>query len=318
MKGPLDQEILDGNRRAAARLMRLIDDRAPQATELLTALLPHTGAASIIGITGNPGSGKSTLTNQLISGFRSRGQTVACIAIDPTSPFSGGAILGDRVRMQDHAGDDGVFIRSVATRGHTGGLSRSTPAMVQVFDAMGFDTILIETVGVGQDEIEIVRLADASLVVMVPGLGDDVQADKAGLMEIADVFVLNKSDRPGARSLRRQLQTTLSLNDQTGSERLRPPICPTNALDGSGVTELMEAIDAVLERTFHHQSRETRMGRRYTHLVRAIAQTEMDARFDRTVNSSKFETLIQEVLDATINPYDAGDRLVQWLADDEH
>ncbi len=311
MNQELDREILKGNTRAAARLMRLIDDRHPGAPDILARLFSHTGDAYVIGITGNPGSGKSTLVNQLITEFRARGQTVGCIAVDPTSPFSGGAILGDRVRMQDHAGDDGVFIRSVATRGHLGGLSRSTPAMVQVMDAMGFDVVLIETVGVGQDEIEIVRLADTSLVVMVPGLGDDIQADKAGLMEIADVFVLNKADRPGIDRLKRQLRTMLSLHTQATPDDTsrRPSLIATNALDGEGVDDLVAAIDEHRIHLDNSSEPEQRFRRRCAHLVRAISRTELDRRFDECAATPAFEELIDRVASGDIDPYSAAEQL---------
>ncbi len=315
MKDALDHQILAGNTRAAARLMRLIDDRHPAAPDILAGLFPHTGDAYVIGITGNPGSGKSTLVNQLITEFRSRNDTVGCIAVDPTSPFSGGAILGDRVRMQDHAGDDGVFIRSVATRGHLGGLSRSTPAMVQVMDAMGFDVILIETVGVGQDEIEIVRLADTSLVVMVPGLGDDIQADKAGLMEIADVFVLNKSDRPAISQLRRQLQTMLSLHHQTSPDDTyrRPPLINTNALTGDGIDALVGAIDDHRLHLDEILDPQRRFQHRCAHLVRAIARTELEQRFHSACHSPDFDELIDQVADGRLDPYSAAQRLAATM-----
>ena len=190
--------ILAGNVRAAARLMRMLDDRIDGATATLRALYPHTGRAKVIGITGNPGSGKSTLTARLIGHYRKLGMRVGVLAVDPSSPFSGGAILGDRIRMMEFANDPNVFIRSLATRGALGGLSRSTNDIVHVLDAMGHDVVLIETVGVGQDEIDIVRTADTTVVVLVPGLGDDIQAIKAGILEIADIFVVNKADLDGA------------------------------------------------------------------------------------------------------------------------
>ncbi len=207
------KKIRNGDRRLAARLMRDVDDNQPGARSLLAELYRYTGQAHIIGITGNPGAGKSTLVNQLIKRLRKAGKTVAVLAIDPTSPFSGGAILGDRIRMQDHALDDGVFIRSVATRGNMGGLSRSSDDLVNIFDAMGFDVVIIETVGVGQDEVEIVRTAHSSLVVLVPGLGDEVQALKAGILEIADVFVVNKSDREGADRTAQEIRSMMTLGD---------------------------------------------------------------------------------------------------------
>jgi LAO/AO transport system kinase len=203
--------ILRGEVRAAARLMRDLDDRYAEAEVTLRTLFPHTGKAWVIGITGSPGAGKSTLTDQLIGLHRRAGRTVGVIAVDPTSPFSGGAILGDRIRMQDHATDPGVFIRSLGTRGHLGGLSRSTSELVHVLDAMGKDVILVETVGVGQDEVEIASLAHTVVVVAVPGMGDDVQAIKAGVLEIADVFCVNKADRDGADRTIRDLQGMLEV-----------------------------------------------------------------------------------------------------------
>ena len=208
----LAESILAGNLRAAARLITLIDDGDPAAVPELKRLYPATGKAAILGITGPPGAGKSTLTDQLIGKFRQRGLGVAVVAIDPTSHLSGGAILGDRVRMSRHAADPGVFIRSLGTRGHLGGISRSTHDIVNVFDAMGKEVVIIETVGVGQDEIEITRAAHTSLVVTVPGLGDEVQAIKAGVMEIADIFVVNKADRPGSEKTIGELQALVGLN----------------------------------------------------------------------------------------------------------
>ena len=211
MTTTLAERILAGDVRAAARLMRDLDDRYAEAEATLRVLFPRTGRAWVIGITGSPGAGKSTLTDQLIGHNRRAGRTVGVIAVDPTSPFSGGAILGDRIRMQDHATDPGVFIRSLGTRGHLGGLSRSTSELVQVLDAMGKDVILVETVGVGQDEIEITSLAHTVVVVAVPGMGDDVQAIKAGVLEIADVFCVNKADREGADRTVRDLQGMLEV-----------------------------------------------------------------------------------------------------------
>ncbi len=232
--------ILAGNVRAAARLMRMLDDRIDGATDVLRLLYPHTGRALVLGITGNPGSGKSTLTARLIGLYRKQGKRVGVLAIDPSSPFSGGAILGDRIRMMEFANDPQVFIRSLATRGALGGLSRSTNDIVHVLDAMGHDVVIIETVGVGQDEIDIVRTADTTVVVLVPGLGDDIQAIKAGILEIADIFVVNKSDLDGAdRTVGdlRGLQTLMSeMPDWL------PPIVRTVAARNEGVDALAQAI----------------------------------------------------------------------------
>ncbi len=212
MTASLSERVLQGDVRAAARLMRLIDDAQPSAEAELKALFPHTGRAQLVGITGNPGAGKSTLVDRLVAHLRSLGKTVGVLAVDPTSPFTGGAILGDRIRMQDHALDAGVFIRSLATRGQLGGLSRATSDCARVLDAMGKDVVLVETVGVGQDEIEVCRLAHTTCVVVVPGLGDDIQAIKAGILEVADLFAVNKSDREGADRTVRDLRSMLELN----------------------------------------------------------------------------------------------------------
>ena len=256
------KRVLAGEVRAAARLMRDLDDEIPSAREALAALHAHTGHAFVVGITGNPGSGKSTLTDALIHHWRGEGKTVGIVAIDPTSPFTGGAILGDRVRMQRHATDEGVFIRSLATRGNLGGLSRSTLDVVRVMDAMGKDVVVIETVGVGQDEIEVTRAAHTSIVVVVPGLGDDVQAIKAGILEIADLFVVNKADRPGADKTVRELRMMLDLFKpgatrapargamaprgvaQSADGGWQVPILQTVALRGEGVEAVAESLEA--------------------------------------------------------------------------
>ncbi|MCB9733489.1 MAG: methylmalonyl Co-A mutase-associated GTPase MeaB [Deltaproteobacteria bacterium] len=235
--------VLAGEQRAGARAMRLVDDRAPVAAELLRRLHPHTGKALVVGITGNPGSGKSTLTDQLVRAYRARGSKVAVVAVDPSSPFSGGAILGDRIRMSAHATDPDVFIRSVATRGHLGGLSASTFDVVQVLDAMGYSPIFLETVGVGQDEIDVVRVAHTSVVVLVPGLGDDIQAIKAGILEIADVFVVNKADRDGIERTIKDIRGLQAL--AAGVEGAwTPPVVRTIATRGDGVDEVIAAVEA--------------------------------------------------------------------------
>lgn len=317
MTSPLTQSILEGNIRAAARLMRLLDDGASSARKTMAELFPHTGKAFILGITGNPGSGKSSLVNRLIGRYRAQGLTVGCVAIDPTSPFSGGAILGDRVRMQQHAGDPGVFIRSVATRGHLGGLSRSTPGLVQIMDAMGYDVVIIETVGVGQDEVDIVRFADTSLVVLVPGLGDDIQAEKAGLMEIADVFVLNKSDRPGIERLQREIRAMLSIHRSAASDDVfRPQIIKTSATAGDGVDELIAAIDAHREHLLTLPNQEGRLRRRQSHMIRAIARTELELLFAHRTSSEAFERLVDDVHAGVLDPYSAAARLTRGLTSD--
>jgi len=237
--------ILAGDVRAAARLMRDVDDRRPDALAALKALFPHTGHAYVAGITGNPGAGKSTVVDALIAHYRAAGDRVGVVAVDPTSPFSGGAILGDRIRMQRHALDPGVFIRSLATRGYLGGLSRSTFDVASVLDAMGYQRVLIETVGVGQDEVDVMRAAHTTVVVTVPGLGDDIQAIKAGLLEIADVLVVNKADREGADRAERDLMHMLDL--RTGERRdvtIVRTIATRGTAEGSGIAELAAAIEA--------------------------------------------------------------------------
>ncbi len=284
----LVDRVLGGDVRSAARLMRDLDDRLPEAEAALRALFPRTGNAYVVGLTGAPGSGKSSLTDRLIGHYRRAGKSVGVVAVDPTSPFSGGAILGDRIRMQDHALDPEVFIRSLGTRGHLGGLSRSTAELVQVMDAMGKDLILVETVGVGQDEIEVAELAHTVVVVAVPGLGDDVQAIKAGVLEIADVFAVNKADREGADRTIRDLQGMIELRRavavRPGAEHdaqhrfapasaprpeadagWEPPIVRTVAVKGEGIAELAAAIEA------HRAHLEASGGKRAREAARARA-----------------------------------------------
>src|SRR6202165_547402 len=239
------ERIRSGEVRALARAISVIEDNAPEAVELLKALFPFSGKARVIGLTGAPGAGKSTLVDQLARNYRRQERTVGIIAVDPTSPYTGGAILGDRIRMQSHHADTGIFIRSMATRGNLGGLARATTDVATALDASGKDMVLIETVGVGQDEIDIVRLADVTIVILVPGMGDDVQTIKAGIMEIADIFVINKSDREGAERVEREIRALQSLairSDHFRSDHWTPPIVKTVASDGTGISELAAAI----------------------------------------------------------------------------
>jgi LAO/AO transport system kinase len=237
------EQIRSGNLRALSRAITAVENRTPGSRELLKALFPHTGRARIVGLTGSPGAGKSTLVDALAGQYRKRQQTVGIIAIDPTSPFTGGAILGDRIRMQSHTGDQGTFIRSMATRGSLGGLSSTTADVASVMDAAGRDLVLIETVGVGQDEVDIVRLADVTIVILVPGMGDDVQSIKAGIMEIADIFVVNKADREGAERVEREVKAMQSMTMTMRDDNWVPPVIKTIAATGAGVPELAAAID---------------------------------------------------------------------------
>ena len=272
----LAQRVLSGDARAVARALRHVDDRTQGYLDLLKEVFPKTGRAYVLGVTGNPGAGKSTLTDRLIEGFRARGWRVGVIAVDPTSPYSGGAILGDRIRMQRHALDPGVFIRSLATRGHLGGLSRSTFDVAHVLDAMGFERILIETVGVGQDEVDVMKAAHTTVVVTVPGLGDDIQAIKSGLLEVADVLVVNKADREGADRTERDLLHMLDL--RASGDRKEVDIVRTIATrgtaEGSGITELAAAVERHRERAWSGPGATERATARATahlgELVRAL------------------------------------------------
>ena len=235
------QDLFNGDTRALARVITKVENRSEDSPELLKLLFPHTGRARIIGITGSPGAGKSSLVDRLTVDLRQKNESVAVVAVDPSSPFSGGAILGDRIRMQTLGTDPGVFIRSMATRGHLGGIAAATSDVISVLDAAGKDPILVETVGVGQDEIEIVRHADVSIVVLVPGMGDDIQAIKAGIMEIGDIFVINKSDRPGVEKMETAVAAMLQLAHRP--DRWMPPIVKTSATKGTGIGDLLAEID---------------------------------------------------------------------------
>jgi LAO/AO transport system kinase len=287
----LADDVLQGDVRAVARAISLVEDDRPEAPEVLAALFPHAGKALVVGVTGPPGAGKSTLVDRMTAHLRAQGKTVGIVAVDPTSPFSGGAILGDRIRMQAHALDPGVFIRSMATRGHLGGLAATTGHVVTVLAASGKDVVLVETVGVGQDEVEIVGTADVSVVVLVPGLGDEVQALKAGIMEIADVFVVNKADREGVDRVVAEIESMLSLAAHDGHV---PSIVKTVASEDQGVAELLSAVEAfrtkaessglLLEKRRAHlrqQFEETVRHRLLRHAWSKLSPEELEATVDR-------------------------------------
>jgi LAO/AO transport system kinase len=305
----LSARVLDGDPRALARAISLVEDEAPQGAELVRQIFPHTGRAYLIGITGAPGSGKSTLVDRLTAEIRTKSQTVGVVAVDPTSPFSGGAILGDRVRMQAHAGDAGVFIRSMATRGHLGGLARATGEAALVLDAAGKDIVIIETVGVGQDEIDIVRTADVSVVTLVPGAGDEVQALKAGIMEIADIFVVNKADREGADRTVASIEANLSLQTFAPGE-WRPPIVKTEATTGRGVTELLDEIERFRAHTAASQGVRRRARAEYR-LRELLAQRFVQHVERRVLSDGEFDRILDRIAAREIDPYTAVDDIMK-------
>jgi LAO/AO transport system kinase len=307
--------ILDGNVRAAARLMRDLDDRRPEAMQMIKALFPHTGKAYVVGITGNPGAGKSTVVDALIAHYRAQGERVGVVAVDPTSPFSGGAILGDRIRMQRHALDPDVFIRSLATRGHLGGLSRSTFDVAHVLDAMGYTRILIETVGVGQDEVEVMRAAHTTVVVTVPGLGDDIQAIKAGLLEVADVLVVNKADREGADRTERDLMHMLDLRtgDRKDVEIVRT-IATRGTAEGSGIVELATAIGAHRERVWQGPAGHERANQRAVAQLAELVRALLADRANRTMAArGGLHEIAEAVVAKRRDPWTIAEELVEAL-----
>ena len=297
------EKILRGDIRAASRLMRDIDDRMPNAMEELKKIYPKTGNAYIIGITGPPGSGKSTLVDKAVEILRKEGKTVGIVAVDPTSPFTGGAILGDRVRMQRHSIDDGVFIRSVATRGSLGGLSRSTNDIIKVMDAMGKDIVIVETVGVGQDEVDIVNSAHTSVVVLVPGQGDDIQAIKAGILEIGDIFVINKCEREGADSLERELRATLEMSPKR-EDGWMPPIFKTEAVLGKGIFELVYGMYRHREKLMASDHFQKKILERTKWEFLRILDTELrDTIVERLTKDKRLDKIIDDLKRRKANPY---------------
>lgn len=319
------KQILEGSRLALSRLLTQVENDSAEGRRMLAELFPHTGRAHLIGVTGAPGTGKSSLVNQLTLHYRRTSQSkVAIIAVDPSSPFTGGAVLGDRVRMRDLSGDEGVFIRSMASRGSVGGLAQKTAAFVQVFDAAGYDIVIIETVGAGQSEVDIARLAHTTLVVEAPGLGDDIQAIKAGILEIADVLVINKADRPGVENTERALRTTLELAHPTKRVILHhgrkmnvssgmqsetnlwiPPILKTVATEGTGIPELAEAI--ARHKSHLHQSGDwsARDRARLKSELDAVLQEELMSRYLSGSHQEAYEQALEKVTHREWSPYEA-------------
>ena len=293
-----------GDVRALSRAVSAIENRTRDAEELVRLLFPFTGCAYRIGITGAPGTGKSTLVDRLAAHYRAEGKTVGIIAVDPSSPFTGGAILGDRIRMQGHAGDEGIFVRSMATRGYLGGLAQATGDAALLLDAAGKQVVILETVGVGQGEIEVVRFADCTVVVLVPGLGDDIQNLKAGLMEIGDIFVLNKCDREGAHRFEQQLTATLQIVPERNG--WRPPVVRTVATDGKGIDDLARQIEAYRQRSEKPGQRERREAAYWKDWMLRLLQTRlMERAVGERMNEKAFEAVVAEVAARKKDPYSA-------------
>ena len=305
------EQLRAGDPRALSRAISTVENRADGWAELLKGLFPHSGHARILGLTGAPGSGKSTLVDQLAKHYRKENRTVGIIAVDPTSPYTGGAILGDRIRMQDHYSDPGIYIRSMATRGSLGGLARTTADVATVLDASGRDLVMIETVGVGQDEVDIVRLADITIVILVPGMGDDVQTIKAGIMEIADIFVINKSDREGAERVEREIRAMQSL--ATRSDNWTPPIVKTVASEGAGIKELAAAI-AGYEAYLHKEN--LVLHRNIQNWQERIVEMLRDAMLEKAreqVGDGHLKTYAAAVAEHKRDPYSLVEEIIQRL-----
>ncbi len=287
----------------------MVEDGSPQLREVMAELVSHPGHAQVVGITGSPGVGKSTATNALVTELRKAGKRVGVLAVDPSSPFSGGALLGDRVRMQDHATDPDVYIRSMASRGHLGGLSWTTPQALRVLDAAGCDVVIVETVGVGQSEVEIAGLADTTVVLMAPGLGDGIQAAKAGILEIGDIFVVNKADRDGAEQVRRELRSVVALSDRA-ADGWKPPIVLTVAQSGRGLDEVVTEIDrhrGWLEESGELEKRRTRRARDE---IEAIAVAALRERWEGVAGHDDLDALAAAVVAGETDPYSAAEQLL--------
>jgi LAO/AO transport system kinase len=310
--GELVERAREGDSRAVARLISLVEDESPLLREVMAALAPYAGHAHIVGITGSPGVGKSTSTSALVSAYRETGKRVGVLAVDPSSPFSGGALLGDRVRMQDHATDRGVFIRSMASRGHLGGLAWTTPQALRVLDAAGFDVVLVETVGVGQSEVEIAGMADTTLILLAPGMGDGIQAAKAGILEVGDIYVVNKADRDGVQSVTRDLRAMLALAERSEGAWV-PPILKTVASRNEGVAEVVQAIEDRLTWMQGNGVLTERRRSRARDEIEAIATTALRARFAHLHGDARLDKLAAKVADGGTDPYSAADELIAAL-----
>jgi len=313
----LSDRVLQGEIRAAAKLMRLVDDDFDTAISEMKKLYPKTGKAAIIGITGSPGAGKSSLVNQIIKRYRARGKKVGVVAIDPTSPFSGGAIMGDRVRMDKHFEDEGVFIRSLATRGHLGGLSKSTGEIIRVMEAWGADPVIVETVGVGQAEVDVVKMAQTSIVVMVPGLGDEIQAIKAGIMEIADIFIVNKSDRQGAERATNDIRMMLELVHPEDGDPWLPKIFNTVAFRDEGIDEVVEGIDEHRDWMIRNNMLAGKKKLRAELQAFGLLYDRMKTRVFDILNSSEFENWRDNMVSGGGTPYELAESLEEKLLETE-
>ncbi|MDF6018757.1 methylmalonyl Co-A mutase-associated GTPase MeaB [Streptomyces sp. JH34] len=309
----LVEQAREGRPRAVARLISLVEGASPQLREVMAALAPLAGHAYVVGLTGSPGVGKSTSTSALVSAYRKAGKRVGVLAVDPSSPFSGGALLGDRVRMSEHASDPGVYIRSMATRGHLGGLAWSAPQAIRVLDAAGCDVILVETVGVGQSEVEIASQADTSVVLLAPGMGDGIQAAKAGILEIGDVYVVNKADRDGADATARELNHMLGLGESRGPGDWRPPIVKTVAARGEGVDEVVEALEKHRAWMEEHGVLDGRRTARAAREVETIAVTALRERIADLHGDRRLDALAERIVAGGLDPYAAADELVAGL-----
>jgi LAO/AO transport system kinase len=307
------EKIINGNQLAAARLIRLLEEGDPEGVNGLKALYPHTGKAFVLGVTGPPGAGKSTLVAHIITEFRKRDLRVGVVAVDPSSPFSGGALLGDRLRMRQHTEDKGVFIRSMATRGHLGGLSKTTKETALVFDAMGYEIVLIETVGVGQDEVEVVEFVHSTAVVSLPGMGDDIQAMKAGLLEIGDIFVVNKADKPGSDDVVDQLRMMLDMRNAPAGA-WEPPILKTVAVNGEGISELVDAFFVHRDYlTDNGKFQEHNTEREYQFFRRLVMEMAADKIYTTVEDLPAYSELMDDLRDRKIDPYSAAETIISGL-----